>query len=150
MPEEQSQPQSNQPQVQAPQTNSISWSKVILTILAIVIVVGLIAGGLWYFVLGKSESSETGSVKVTTPTKQSTPSSKKATESAQKDETEGWKVFNFEFKDKKFSFKYPEDWVVEKTNADVGLVEYVLKKGQNKIEFISNRGIGWGDGDSSD
>src|SRR3989344_1239100 len=80
MPEEQ-QTQTAQPAtpqvVASPQ--GVSWSKIIITVIVIVVVTALIAGAYWYFVLNKS----TGEVD-TTPIKVSTPSAKKATESAKK------------------------------------------------------------------
>ena len=45
------------PQVVQPTTSSgISWKKILLTVLVAMVVVGLIAGALWYFVLGKSDT----------------------------------------------------------------------------------------------
>ena len=104
MPEEQAQPQ---PQVLPAQAKSVSWSKIILTVLVIVIVTAIIAGAYWYFVLSKP----TGEVD-TSPIKVSTPSDKKATSSAtpsaKKDETAGWKTYIN--KELGFSIKYPPNW----------------------------------------
>jgi hypothetical protein len=62
---------------------TISWPKVILTVVIITLVAGLISGGLfWYFYVRQSEEPTS-----TTTTKQTTASAKPATPSAQKDET---------------------------------------------------------------
>src|SRR3989344_8366925 len=104
MPEEQAQPQ---PQVLPAQAKSVSWSKIILTVLVIVIVTAIIAGAYLYFVLGKSAGEvDTSPIKVSTPTtKKATPS---ATPSAKKDENTGWKTYTN--KNLGFSIKYPHDW----------------------------------------
>ena len=108
MPEEQ-QTQTAQPAtpqvVASPQ--GVSWSKIIITVIVIVVVTALIAGAYWYFVLSKS----TGEVD-TSPIKVSTPSTKKATSSAtpsaKKDETANWKTY--ENKKDGYSIKYPESY----------------------------------------
>jgi len=100
------------PQVVQPTTSSgISWKKILLTVLVAMVVVGLIAGALWYFVLGKSDTDSTGSVTVTPPTRQSTPSAKKATPSAKKDETADWKTYTNA--QNKYSLRYPPTWILD-------------------------------------
>ncbi len=74
-------------QPQAPQGKGISWKKIIVSVAAIAVVAGIIAGGLyWFFVLNEEETT------ITEPTKVSTSSSKQATPSAkkEKDETADW------------------------------------------------------------
>src|SRR3989344_4442580 len=121
MPEEQAQPQ---PQVLPAQAKSVSWSKIILTVLVIVIVTAIIAGAYWYFVLSKPTGEvDTGPIKVSTPaakkaTSSATPSAKKATSSAKlvegyssKVEVAGWKTFTNS--KAKFSIKYPPNFTVD-------------------------------------
>src|SRR3990170_8907275 len=94
MPEEQ-QPQAPQspatPQV-VTSSSGVSWPKIILTVIVIVVVTAIIAGAYWYFVLNKPTGGiDTGPIKVSTPsTKKATPS---ATPSAKKDETADWKTY---------------------------------------------------------
>jgi hypothetical protein len=127
MPEVTPQPsQSVQPQ--APQGKGISWKKIVVSVVAIAVVAGIIAGGLyWFFVINEEETT-------TEPTKISTPSAKKATPSAkkEKDETADWKVLTAKTPESnpdiydptktiKFSFRYPPDFriVVDHGNSVV-------------------------------
>lgn len=126
MPEEQAQgtkgsqspPESHAPPPQTPSTTNVSWVKVILTVLIIVIVTAIIAGAYWYFVLGKSTGEvDTSPIKVSTPSaKKATESAKKATESAKKDETADWKTYTNSKKG--FSIKYPTTYFVEDISSD--------------------------------
>ena len=109
---------------------TISWPKVILTVLTIVVVAGAIAASLfWYFYVRQPEEPT-----ATATTKQSTTSAKKATPSAQKDETAGWKKYtNNELK---FSFKYPSDWSeavghYNDTPDSQGGVTFIASSGNN-------------------
>jgi hypothetical protein len=81
-----SEEQAPQSQVTTPQ--GTNWKKVLLTIVFILVVSGIIAGVYWYFILNKSSDNSdlTGPVpKVTTKT---------STESAKKDETADWIIFD--------------------------------------------------------
>ncbi len=106
-------------QPQAPQGKGISWKKIIVSVVAIAMVAGIIAGALyWYFVINEEETT-------TEPVKVSTPSSKQATPSAEKDEpTEPSDSLAKTYKDNFFnvSFKYPEDWE-EKTKSGIEACE---------------------------
>ncbi len=112
MPETPNSIQNPTPQTSA---NGFSWSKVILTVVIIVAVVGIIGGAYWYLVLNKSESNvNTAPIKVSTPSAKV--STKSATASAKKSETADWKTFS----DSKMgvSFKYPSQWLVEPCDED--------------------------------
>ncbi len=86
---------------------TISWPKVILTVVIITVVTGLISGGLfWYYYIRQPETQTSATI-----TKQATSSAKPVTPSAQKDETASW--LSFENKIYKFSFKYPKNWYVD-------------------------------------
>jgi|SRR3989344_2062579 len=115
MPEEQT-----QPQVLPQQAKSISWSKIVVTVLIIAVVGGLITGALWYFVLGKSspEVSNEPVKKASISTKQAT---KSATPSAKKDETADWQTYkgkiNVVQDEENYingSFKYPKGYTQSK------------------------------------
>lgn len=90
------------PQAQVTTSKKISWLKIGLTVLIILVVTGLITGAYWFFVLNKgSDTSDlTGPVpkpKVNT----STPSADIA----------DWKVYtNTKYN---YQVKYPQDWVIE-------------------------------------
>jgi hypothetical protein len=112
MPEVSSQP--NQPAsspVQPEQSKGISWKKISVSVGLIAVVAGIIAGGLyWYFVQNEEEATTTGTTKVTTP------SSKPATPSAEKDETADWKTFTDSTGS--FSIKYPKEYTEVPIKAD--------------------------------
>jgi hypothetical protein len=93
---------------------TISWSKVILTVLVIVLVSGLISGVLfWYFLVRQPIESTPITTNVATS------SSKTASASAKKDETAGWKILITKTRDSgktiSFSFKYPSNFKVEES-----------------------------------
>jgi len=96
----------------------ISWPKVILTVLIIVVVTGAISGSLfWYFCV--RQPAETTSV---TTTKQSTTSAKKATSSVQKSKTVGWNIYtNIKLG---FSIEYPTDLTLGETNRGASFNNY--------------------------
>ncbi|OGY26198.1 MAG: hypothetical protein A2Z24_01355 [Candidatus Woykebacteria bacterium RBG_16_44_10] len=82
---------------------TISWPKVILTILIIVVVAGLIGGGLfWYFVVRQPTEL------TPTATNVATSSSKKATDYKLVDTT-AWKTYSSSFK---YQLKYPNGFRV--------------------------------------
>ena len=96
-------------QVQVVSVKKISWSKILITVLVIIVVTAVIAGAYWFFALNKpSDTSDlTGPVpklKVTT----ATPS---ATSSTQKDDISDWRTYTDPKKD--FSIKYPNSFSVE-------------------------------------
>ncbi len=92
-----------QPQVQTAPTKTISWLKLVLTILVIVVATAIIAGTYWFFVLSKSSPEFSfGPIKPKPGTQVATPS---ATPSAQKDETADWKTYSNSVG--KYSLKYP-------------------------------------------
>jgi cytoskeletal protein RodZ len=97
---------------------TISWRKVILTVLVIVLVSGLISGVFfWYFVVRQPAESTPVTTNVATS------SSKKATSSAPKDVTADWKTLTAKTRESnsdvyettltiRFSFKYPSAFKV--------------------------------------
>ena len=99
--------------------NRINWKNILLGIIIGAILVGIIAITFWYFT--RPKESETSPV---TTTKTSTSSAKPATTSAQKDETADWKVY----KDKSFTFKYPQD-----VKQEVGTHGNILLTSGDKI-----------------
>ncbi len=91
-----------------PQTNKqgINWKNILIGAVIGFLVVGVI--GALVFYLYRSDSEETTP---TTTSKTSTPSAKKATSSAEKDEAADWKTY--EGKAFKVRFKVPPDWKVK-------------------------------------
>ncbi|MEX0616531.1 MAG: hypothetical protein WD231_01800 [Candidatus Woykebacteria bacterium] len=123
-----------------PNPKPVSWPRVLLTVLIIVLVVSILAGGYWYFVLNKpSETVDTSPIKVSTQSsKKATESSKKATSSAKKDETANWKVY--EEKQLGFLIKYPGTWSIKAgTSGSVRVVK--LNKDRESIEIYEDGGI---------
>ncbi|MEX0616542.1 MAG: hypothetical protein WD231_01855 [Candidatus Woykebacteria bacterium] len=137
-----SQPQSNQTPLsptQASVAKPVSWPKIILTVLVIAIAVGLLGGGLWYFVLNKSSDTvDTTPIKVSTPSaKKATESSKKATSSTTKDEISNWETDVENFMGLKFSLKYPAKFTIYRShNADA---VYTTDEGSEKFYVVTNR-----------
>jgi len=111
-------------------TKATSWSKVIWTVVIITVIASLIGGGLyWYYYVRQPETSTPA-----TTTKQATQSTKKATPSAQKDETANWKVFE----DDSFIVKYPPDWEIKtKPYVSAPPLESITlsKEGVGTVEF---------------
>lgn len=102
---------------QQPQQNpqkSVSWPKILTTVLVVVFVTAVLTSAVWYFVLNKSET-DSDPIKVSTPTKQATSSPKTSTKSANKDETAGWNTLVNE--ELNYSIKYPLDWSVKKCSS---------------------------------
>jgi hypothetical protein len=93
--------QPTSPPVQPEPKKGVSWKKIIASVVVILVVVGAIAGALyWYFVLNEEEATTP-----ITPAQVSTPSAKKATPSAEKDETADWETYkNTNYN---YSLKYP-------------------------------------------
>ena len=116
MPEQAQQKQPADSSTQATPKKGISWKKIIVSVVVIVMVAGIISGLLWYFACNQTESSTTETTKV------STPSSKQATPSAKKDETVDWKTL----KATNFSFKYPSSWEEHTTTGSEGKKVYYI------------------------
>jgi hypothetical protein len=118
---------------------TISWPKVILTVVIITVVVGLIGGGLyWYYYIRQPETSTSVTI-----TKQSTSSAKPATPSAQKDETAGWKTYrNTNYG---YEIKYPKEMKLKISEDDSALTSNLF--GPNGIHaarfYLVNQPEGW-------
>ena len=92
--------------VEVTPVKTISWPKVILTVVIITLVAGLISGCLyWYYYIHQPEASTSVTIN-----KSATSSAKKATSSAQKDETAGWQTYIGDKEGFQYQFKYPRDW----------------------------------------
>ncbi len=102
MPEQAQQKQPADSSTQATPKKGISWKKIIVSVVVIVMVAGIISGLLWYFACNQTESSTTETTKV------STPSSKQATPSAKKDETANWNTLTNTGLG--YSIKYSASW----------------------------------------
>ncbi|MDP2720746.1 MAG: PsbP-related protein [bacterium] len=87
-----------------PQSKGISWSKVIVAVVVILVVAGLIGVGVWYYV-----DSQTKQEVPSVTNKISTESAKTSTPSAQADETADWKTFTS--KKIGYSTKLPKSWL---------------------------------------
>lgn len=98
-----------------------SWPKIILTVVVVSISVTIIAGAYWWFFI-KTEISSTELVKVTAPSKQSTPS-------VQKDQIANWKTY--ENSTLGFQMKHPLHITVRAQKALPGL-RYFPVEGTNK------------------
>jgi len=93
---------------------TISWPKVFLTVLTIVVVAGVIAGALfWYFYIRQPETSS--SVNITKP----------ATSSAQKDMTAGWRTYSNETYG--FEIKYPKTYQIKEHPKSEDLYHYLAE-----------------------
>lgn len=106
-PQDQSQPQ---PKIPTTYVKLVSWPKIIITLVVVVIITAVIVWAYWSFILSKSEPTSSGPIKVVTPSKQATPS-------AQKDETKDWKLHTNE--DGKFSFKYPPSFKLSENEESI-------------------------------
>jgi hypothetical protein len=110
---------------------AISWSKVIITVLVIVLVAGLISGVLfWYFLVRQPTESTPATTNVATS------SAKTASASAKKDETAGWLIY--ENKENAFSFKYPKSWYLN-TNPATGFFAVVLSNQNSNYNCSSGK-----------
>ena len=107
-----------QPQVQTVSVKTISWSRVIITVLVIIVVTAVIAGAYWFFILNKD--SDTSDLTGPVPKSNVTPATPSATPSTQKDDISDWRTY----KSGEFIFKYPPNWKLQKedlTNNDLRL-----------------------------
>jgi hypothetical protein len=130
MPEVSPQPSLEKPDTpsQPQESKGISWKKILVSVGVIAVVVGIIAGGLyWYFVLNEEETSTTETTKATTP------SAKKATPSAEKekDETADWK--NYSHEEFGYKLKYPPNWILDEE----------IKEGCGTVFWAPNKKGGW-------
>lgn len=117
-----------------PISKGINWKTVIVSAVVGGLVVGIGALG---FYLYQGQSEDTTSTQVTTP-KTTTDSTKQATPSAEKDETDDWKVHTDNVLG--FQIKYPNDWFVdpaeswtEETQGDGGSVTDLTNFDKEKI-----------------
>ncbi len=129
---------------QAAPKKSISWKKVIVSVVVIAVVAGIISALLWYFVCNQTESTTAETTKV------STPGSKQATPSAEKGEAADWKTDTTNFMGVKFSLKYPPKFTVYRSyTADA---VFTTDEGNRKFYVITNRKsliTNWKNGDVS-
>ena len=89
-------------------TKTISWKRILLTVLVVSIFLAFIVWLYWFFVLNKPVSTSQ-------PAKVSTPSAKQATPSAEEDETADWNVYentSYNYSENtsySYSLRYPNE-----------------------------------------
>lgn len=115
----------------------LNWKNIILGLLLGTTTISSGIAAFYYFQLrGTSQPPE---LKPPTASPSATPKPEQPT--VLPDETANWEVYANTFKDKTFSFKHPKSWKVsvEIISKEAGHIDYVVKKGNNKVTFWNNR-----------